>query len=222
VRWLVAPLAAALLAGCGTSTPKQPTRPATTTARAAPAPAEDLGPAIDPSSDRWSLRMDDNARLLPLAARSGRRADHRVPARLLEGRHDAGLVRAALAEIWIDVDPGGDSLGTLDRAQRAVYALVWADTDLDHHGFFALTGDNAAAPLLRDLHATAVRAGAPKPLADLYAQAEAFIPRAHTAGDWARFDDRYAQLQRHRDTALAHVLAAYIARHRSAFAVADG
>jgi hypothetical protein len=183
------------------------------------APAEDLGPAVDPRDARWSLRLGDDGAILALAARSGRRADHRVPARLLAGRHDAGLVRAAIAEIWTDVDPGGDSLATLNAAQRAVYALAWAGVDLDHGGFAQLAGDNAAAPLLRDLHATAVRAGAPAPLAGLIARAQRFRSRPRTRSDWARFDDRYATLQRHRDTSLAHVLARYIARHRSAFAV---
>jgi hypothetical protein len=209
-------LVALVVCGCGGRRAQPAT---TTTTRAAPArPASDLGPPIDVDDDRWSLRMDDDVTLLPLAARSGRRADHRVPARLLRGRHDANLVRAAIAEIWTDVDPGGDSLRTLNADQRAVYALVWADEDLAVGGFFDLAGDNAAAPLLRDLHASAVHAGAPAPLAALYAQAQRFRPHAHTRADWARLDARYALLQRHRDTSLAHVLAAFIARRRASFA----
>jgi hypothetical protein len=209
-------VAAAGPAGCGTQDAPAPARTTATTPR--PAPAEDLGPAIDPGDARWSLRLGDDGAILALAARSGRRADHRVPARLLQGRHDAGLVRAAIAEIWIDVDPGGDSLRTLDAEQRGVYALAWAGVDLDHGGFFQLAGDNAAAPLLHDLHATVVRIDAPAPLAGLIARAQRFPSRPRTRDDWARFDARYATLQRHRDTSLAHVLAQYIARHRSAFA----
>ncbi|WP_027005853.1 hypothetical protein [Conexibacter woesei] len=215
---MVVALAAAAVgpAGCGTQDAPAPAR--TVTAAQRPEPAEDLGPAIDPGDARWSLRLGDDDAILALAARSGRRADHRVPMRLLQGRHDAGLVRAAIAEIWTDVDPGGDSLRTLDAEQRAVYALAWAGVDLDYGGFFQLAGDNAAAPLLRDLHATAVRVGAPAPLAGLIALAQRVRSKPRTRDDWARFDARYATLQRHRDTSLAHVLAQYIARHRSAFA----
>jgi hypothetical protein len=213
-------VATAALAGCGAQQPSPTTVPAPH--RPAPTTTAGLGPAIDADDARWSLRMDDDVTLLALAARGGRRADHRVPAPLLQGRHDANLVRAAIAEIWTDVDPGGESLRTLNRGQRAVYALAWADEDLANGGFAMLAGDNAAAPLLRGLHATAVRVGAPAPLADLYAEAQAFRPNAQADGGWTRFDDRYAALQRHRDTSLAHVLAAYITRHRSAFAATTG
>jgi hypothetical protein len=212
-------LVALLVAGCGGGGTE---RQAPTVTRAAPAKrAERLGPVVDARSARWALRMADDATLVPLAARSGRRADHRVPARLLRGRHDANLVRAAIAEIWTDVDPGGDSLRTLNRAQRAVYALAWADTDLGYGGFFQLAGDNAAAPLLRDLPRTAAQVGAPAELTGLLRRAEAFRRRTHTRGEWARFDARYALLQRHRDTSIAHVLATYIAQHRRAFVTSD-
>jgi hypothetical protein len=198
--------------GGGGAQLQQRAQPAVTT----PAPA--LGPAIDLHDARWSLELDDDVTVLGLAARSGRRADHRVPPRLLRGRRDADLVRAAIAEIWIDVDPGGRSLRTLNASQRAVYALAWADEDLANGGFSMLEGDNAAAPLLRNLHATALRVGAPAPVAGLFAEAHAWRDKAQVAGDWVPFDKRYATLRRHRDTSLAHVLAAYIARHRSAFA----
>jgi hypothetical protein len=212
-------VAAVLVGGCGSGQRARPT--GTTTAKPA-APAEDLGPVVDVHDDRWALELDDDVTILGLAARSGRRADHRVPPRLLRGRRDADLVRAAIAEIWTDIDPGGRSLRTLNAGQRAVYALAWADVDLANGGFYMLEGDNDAAPLLRDLHATAVRVGAPAPLADLFAAAQRFQGNAHTEGDWARFDQRYAVLQRHRDTSIAHVLAAYITRHRSAFAAPAG
>ena len=213
---MVVAIVAAALAGCGGEAPHPTARPAITTVRTAP--AEDLGPVVDVDSDRWSLELDDEVTIFALAARSGRRADHRVPPQLLRGRHDADLVRAAIAEIWTDVDPGGRSLRTLNASQRAVYALAWADEDLANGGFYLLEGDNAAAPLLRNLHATALRVGAPAALADLFAKAHAFRDEAQTQGDWVPLDDRYATLQHHRDTSLAHVLARYIARHRSAFA----
>lgn len=206
------------LGGCGGGeVPDDPARTATTNVAPAVSPA--LGPVIDPAADRWSLRLDDDATLLPLAARSGGRVDHKVPARLLQGRHDANLVRAAIAGIWTHDDPGNrDNLRALNADQRAVYALAWAGVDLGHGGFVQLTGDNAAAPLLRGLREKAIRVGAPRALVNLLTLARSFQPERRTRDDWARLDNRYATLQRHRDTALAHVLAAYIARHRSSFA----
>src|SRR4051794_13518197 len=125
MRIVTALLAAALtlaLTGCGDTEDRTP--------------SDGLGPTVDLGDPRCALELDDNVTILPRRARGGDRADYRVPARLLRGRHDAALVRAAMATIWTVMDPASRAQQRqLDADQRAVYALAWGGDELAFGGF---------------------------------------------------------------------------------------
>jgi hypothetical protein len=183
----------------------------------------------DVDDPAYALEAESEASDQRLIAHLGNRPDYRVPRRAVAGLRGGPLAHAVIARAWHDFEPDDRRYRRLDAAQRAVYALTWADFEILDGGISQLLLNTAGA-LGPDLAAAARRVRAPE-YAAIFGELDALfpggIPRDRAARERAldaldpdaltSLDRRYAALQYHRRTSLAMILGTYVEIHLGAF-----
>ena len=217
--------------GCGGANDAEPQFPARSATEAATEPTPEKG--FDPADPAYDVIPESDAAEQRLLARAGHRKDFRVPRSMVAGLKPGPMVHAAIVRVWNEVDPSDPRYKQLSPGQRALFALLWADYEILNGGFDQLWF-NSSGYLAPDLVAAARRVGA-REYADVFADAEALFPGGRIPRDRgarqrlldgldddavARLDDRYAEFQYRRTTALGLILGRYVRTHLAEF-VAD-
>jgi hypothetical protein len=225
-------LVVGLLVACGTPaggpTPEPQTTPIADATPTEPVPEPGFNPD-DPALD--TLAASDAARRR-LLARIGHRADFRVPRSVVAGLDLGPLVVAVVSRPFIELSGDDPRLRRLNPGQRAVHAIYVADFEILNGGFEQLW-DNSSGAIAEDLVGAATLVGSDD-FTDIFRDAQALwpgdrIPRNRAERQRflpqipedavAALDERYAQTQYRRRTALAIVLGGYIRQHPSQFIV---
>ena len=225
----------ALLAGCGDASEDPPARaqgdgrgPQTFLEPPPPDPGfEEPDPDIE-------LAPESSASVDAFLRRAGDRHDFRVPRSILAGLKPGPLARGAIERIWAEVDPPDAGYRRLNVGQRALYVLQYADFEILNGGFYQYW-TNSSGYMAADLVAAARRVGAPEYEA-LFRDAAALFPNGEvprgrdereqladqvlTDAALTGLDERYAEFQYHRKTALGLILGRYVRAHLEEF-VAD-
>lgn len=230
-RALVVLLAVAALAGCGGDpAPGAKDDGAAAVADTSGWPEEVTPePGFDPDDPALSTIPDDEAHADEIVRKAGKRKDFRVPASAVRGLDLGPLVLAVVTRPFYELDTE-DAIDRLNKAQFAVYALYYADFEILNGGFSQFWFNSSGA-VADEMVAAAERVGSPE-LAAIYRDAAALWPGGEIPRDPAKretvldqldgeklaaIDERYAETQYHRKTALANVLGPYIRANSDQF-----
>jgi hypothetical protein len=230
VRLLLLVIASAGLLACGSAEPQTPVAET-------PAPREFNEPPadsdIDESDPARSLLPDSPDAEKALMRKLGKRRDFRVPREAVAELTGGPLARAVIARIWNELDTPYEPdprYRRLTPGQRALFALQWADAEILNGGFDQFWA-NDTGYFGPDLVGAAQRVGF-RELQAVFGDAERLFPDGRIPRDRnertamidgfdeyavASLDDRYAELQYHRRTALGLILGAYVEQHPDEF-----
>jgi hypothetical protein len=231
-RVIGAVCAAAVLGGCGDDASEPGQTPAPTRAATAPA-TPTTEPGFDPDDPAISIIPEDGKEIDALVSQAGKRDDFRIPRGVAAGKPDGPLLLAWVARPFYEPPAGDAWIDGLNPGQRAVYSMFVADFEILNGGFYQLW-TNSSGYIADDLAASAELVGS-KEFASIFRDAAALwpggeIPRSRSkreqiadgfsGAELDELDNRYAETQYARKTALGPILARYIRANPDQF-VAD-